>query len=37
MHRAVEEMRATVITEDFHVGFRGGYVWKGLDGLRRYL
>jgi hypothetical protein len=36
-HRTAEEMRATVLTEDFHVGFRGGYVWKGLDGLRKYL
>ena len=26
-----------VVTEDFETGFVGGFVWKGLDGLRDFL
>lgn len=30
-------MFATVLTDDFQIGFRGGHQWKGLDGLQMYL
>jgi hypothetical protein len=32
-----EEMRRTVVTDDFETGFVGGYMWRGPDGLRRFL
>jgi hypothetical protein len=32
-----EEMRRTVVTDDFETGFAGGYRWRGADGLRDFL
>jgi hypothetical protein len=32
-----EEMRRTVVTDDFETGFTGGYMWQGPDGLREFL
>lgn len=32
-----EEMRRTVVTDDFETGFVGGYMWRGPDGLRDFL
>jgi hypothetical protein len=32
-----EEMRRTVVTDDFETGFVGGYMWRGPDGLRQFL
>src|SRR5262245_55711507 len=32
-----EEMRRTVVTEDFETGFADGYRWQGLNGLRDFL
>ena len=36
-HTPAEQMFATVLTDDFQIGFRGGHQWKGLDGLQMYL
>ncbi|WP_234713717.1 hypothetical protein [Mycolicibacterium conceptionense] len=36
-HSPAEQMFATVLTDDFEIGFRGGHQWKGLNGLRLYL
>ncbi|GAB7065789.1 hypothetical protein H7J06_29385 [Mycobacterium hodleri] len=36
-HSPAEQMFATVLTDDFEIGFRGGHQWKGLNGLRVYL
>ena len=33
-HSPAEQMFATVLTDDFEIGFRGGHQWKGLNGLR---
>src|SRR5918996_3893891 len=33
----VEEMRRSVVTDDFETGFAGGYMWQGPDGLRDFL
>lgn len=35
--RNAEPMFAAVLTDDFQIGFRGGYQWKGRDGLQTYL
>jgi hypothetical protein len=32
-----EEMRGSVVTDDFKTGFAGGYIWQGPDGLRDFL
>lgn len=32
-----EDFMAAMLTEDFETGFEGGYMWKGLDGLREFL
>jgi hypothetical protein len=32
-----DEMRQTVVTDDFETGFVGGYMWRGPDGLRDFL
>jgi hypothetical protein len=32
-----EEMRRSVVTDDFETGFAGGYMWQGPDGLREFL
>ena len=32
-----EEMRRTVVTDDFKTGFAGGYMWQGPKGLRDFL
>jgi hypothetical protein len=32
-----EEMRRTVVTDDFETGFRHGYKWRGPNGLRDFL
>jgi hypothetical protein len=32
-----EEMRRTVVTNDFKTGFAGGYIWQGPNGLRDFL
>jgi hypothetical protein len=32
-----EEMRRSVVTDDFRTGFAGGYMWQGPDGLRDFL
>jgi hypothetical protein len=32
-----EEMRRSVVTDDFETGFAGGYKWHGRDGLRDFL
>jgi hypothetical protein len=32
-----DEMRRTVVTDDFETGFAAGYRWKGVDGLRDFL
>jgi hypothetical protein len=32
-----EEMRRSVVTDDFETGFAGGYMWQGPDGLRDFL
>jgi hypothetical protein len=32
-----EEMRRTVVTDDFETGFAGGYMWQGPNGLRDFL
>jgi hypothetical protein len=34
---SAEQMRQTVVTDDFETGFRGGYMWQGADGLRQFL
>jgi hypothetical protein len=32
-----EEMRRSIVTDDFETGFAGGYRWRGPDGLRDFL
>src|SRR5262249_4843763 len=32
-----EEMRRTVVTDDFETGFTDGYKWRGLNGLEDFL
>jgi hypothetical protein len=32
-----EEMRRSVVTDDFETGFAAGYKWQGPDGLRDFL
>jgi hypothetical protein len=32
-----EEMRRSVVTDDFETGFAGGYKWQGPDGLHEFL
>jgi hypothetical protein len=32
-----EEMRRSVVTDDFETGFAGGYKWQGPDGLHDFL
>jgi hypothetical protein len=32
-----EQMRRTVVTDDFETGFAGGYMWQGPNGLREFL
>jgi hypothetical protein len=32
-----DEMRRTVVTDDFETGFVAGYRWQGADGLREFL
>ena len=32
-----EEVRRSVVTDDFETGFAGGYMWQGPDGLRDFL
>jgi hypothetical protein len=34
---SAEEMRRSVVTDDFRTGFAGGYMWQGPDGLRDFL
>jgi hypothetical protein len=34
---SAEEMRPSVVTDDFRTGFAGGYMWQGPDGLRDFL
>ena len=36
-HPTAETMMAAVLTDDFETGFEGGFMWKGLDGLRDFL
>ena len=36
-HPSADEMMAAVLTEDFEIGFVGGKLWKGIDGLRDFL
>jgi hypothetical protein len=36
-HASAEQMRADVLTDDFETGFVGGFMWKGLDGLRDFI
>jgi hypothetical protein len=32
-----EQMRRTVVTDDFETGFAGGYMWQGPNGQRAFL
>jgi hypothetical protein len=32
-----DDMRRTVVTDDFETGFAGGYMWQGPNGLREFL
>ena len=32
-----EEMRRTVVTDDFETGFTDGFKWQGLNGLQDFL
>jgi hypothetical protein len=32
-----DELMAAILTADFETGFEGGFLWKGLDGLRDFL
>jgi SnoaL-like domain len=34
---SAEDFMAAMLTEDFETGFEGGHMWKGLDGLRKFL
>jgi hypothetical protein len=34
---AAEDMRRSVVTDDFETGFAAGYKWQGPDGLRDFL
>jgi hypothetical protein len=34
---SAEDFMAAMLTDDFETGFEGGYLWKGLDGLREFL
>jgi hypothetical protein len=36
-HPEAEKMMAEILTEDFETGFVGGFLWRGLDGLRDFL
>ena len=36
-HPTAEEMRRTVVTDDFETGFADGYRWQGTNGLRDFL
>jgi hypothetical protein len=36
-HPSAEELMDAVLTEDFETGFDGGFMWRGLDGLRDFL
>jgi hypothetical protein len=36
-HPAAEAMMSAILTDDFETGFVGGFVWRGLDGLRDFL
>jgi hypothetical protein len=36
-HPTAEEMRQSVVTDDFETGFAGGYMWRGPNGLRDFL
>jgi SnoaL-like domain len=36
-HPSAEEFMDEILTEDFETGFEGGFLWKGLDGLRDFL
>jgi len=36
-HVSAEAMMDVVLTPDFETGFRGGKLWRGLDGLREFL
>jgi hypothetical protein len=36
-HPTAEEMMSAILTDDFETGFVGGFMWKGLDGLRDFL
>jgi hypothetical protein len=36
-HPGAEELMAAVLTQDFETGFDGGFMWKGLEGLRDIL
>jgi hypothetical protein len=36
-HPSAEQMRQSVVTDDFETGFAGGYMWRGPNGLRYFL
>ena len=36
-HPSAEEMMDAILTEDFETGFEGGFMWRGLEGLRDFL
>jgi putative acetyltransferase len=36
-HPGAEEMMDRILTQDFETGFVGGFLWRGLDGLRDFL
>ena len=36
-HPSAEEMRQSVVTDDFETGFAGGYLWRGPNGLQNLL
>jgi hypothetical protein len=36
-HPSADEFMAAILTEDFETGFEGGFIWKGIDGLRDFL
>jgi hypothetical protein len=36
-HPSTEAFMGAILTENFETGFDGGFLWKGLDGLRDFL
>jgi hypothetical protein len=36
-HTSAEEFMGAILTDNFETGFDGGFLWKGLDGLRDFI